>query len=255
MSVYRHRSGACVRGHKAGDKVQATDPTTGKTTSQTVTAIHVDHDKALTDLTVKVKGRNTVVHTTQQHPFWDKTRKMWVGAGDLAPSDKVATGDGSAAVVAVVNFAAARDMYDLTVSAVHTFYIVAGYTPVIVHNCPGGTDAQGNACSCSKSLAAKFGIKGGQGGVYTIHLPGRAKYVGMSLNDVAGRVNASVSSASHSVYKAGYREQDVLNVTFVPLTGFSRTVLRTIEQTTMDSLTNMGFNVVNTRNPEIRLPS
>jgi RHS repeat-associated protein len=121
---------------KVGDKVRATDPISGKTTSQTVEAVHVDHDKALTDLKLKVNGRETLVHTTQQHPFWDKTRKMWVGAGDLAPSDELSTNGGApASVVEVVNFLSPRDMYDLTVDTVHTFYVLAGGAPVLVHNC------------------------------------------------------------------------------------------------------------------------
>jgi hypothetical protein len=122
---------------KAGDKVRATDPTTGKTTDQTVEAVHVDHDRAMTDLAVEVNGRKTVVHTTQQHPFWDKTTKRWVDAGDLTPSARLAANGRAVVVITVVNFASVRDMYDLTVSNVHTFYVIAGWTPVLVHNCGG----------------------------------------------------------------------------------------------------------------------
>jgi hypothetical protein len=44
-----------------------------------------------------------------------------------------------ATVVAVRNFADdnGRDMRDLTVADVHTYYVVAGTTPVLVHNCDG----------------------------------------------------------------------------------------------------------------------
>jgi RHS repeat-associated protein len=127
---------------KAGDKVRATDPTTGKTTNQTVEAVHVDHDRAMTDLTVEVNGRKTVVHTTQQHPFWDKSEHRWVDAGDLAATAQLSVGGGGAAVViAVANFSRARDMYDLTVDTVHTFYVLAGTTPVLVHNCGVGERA------------------------------------------------------------------------------------------------------------------
>jgi hypothetical protein len=44
---------------------------------------------------------------------------------------------GSATVVAVRNFAdgGGRDMRDLTVADVHTYYVVAGDAPVLVHNC------------------------------------------------------------------------------------------------------------------------
>jgi hypothetical protein len=33
------------------------------------------------------------------------------------------------------NYLGARDMYDLTVADIHTYYVVAGATPVLVHNC------------------------------------------------------------------------------------------------------------------------
>jgi hypothetical protein len=55
------------------------------------------------------------------------------------------------------------------------------------------------------------------------------------------------------VYKAGYGASDVANVTYVPLNGFSRNTLRRIEQAMMDSWTDRGVTLLNTRNPEIRL--
>jgi hypothetical protein len=72
---------------KVGDKVLAADPVTGKKTARTVEVVHVNHDTKLTDVTVTVNGRTTVVHTTQFHRFWDQSKQRWAEAGDLATGD------------------------------------------------------------------------------------------------------------------------------------------------------------------------
>lgn len=38
--------------------------------------------------------------------------------------------------------------YDLTVDSVHTYYVVAGDTPVLVHNCGGYFDGHAESCVC-----------------------------------------------------------------------------------------------------------
>ncbi|WP_426510218.1 polymorphic toxin-type HINT domain-containing protein [Dactylosporangium sp. McL0621] len=122
---------------RPGDTVSATDPRTGNTVPRKVVAVYVNRDNALTDLTVRsVDGSIATVRTSQNHPFWDSERQAWVGAGDLRPGATL--NDGSAVaptVVRVSSYVGARDMYDLTVDDVHTYYVGAGETPVLVHNC------------------------------------------------------------------------------------------------------------------------
>jgi hypothetical protein len=126
-----------IKDVKIGDQVVATDPQTGKRFVRKVLAVHLNHDRALTDLTVRVNGHDAVIHTTQHHPFWDQTQNMWVNASDLILSDKLRTATATASgVVGVANFNGARDMYDLTVESTHTYYVIADTTPVLVHNCP-----------------------------------------------------------------------------------------------------------------------
>jgi hypothetical protein len=125
-----------IKDVKVGDKVVATDPQTGKRVVRTVLAVHINHDTALTDLTVKVNGHNAVIHTTQHHPVWDASKKMWVDAGDLAAGDELRTAEKTTNnVIDIANFDGARSMYDLTVDTTHTYYVLAGSTPVLVHNC------------------------------------------------------------------------------------------------------------------------
>jgi len=93
----------------------------------------------LTDLiVVDGRGHASVLHTTQHHPFWDETAKAWVDAGRLRPGHRLHTGTGAMETVVVVHsFFGVRSMYNLTVDAVHTYYVIAGTTPVLVHNTGG----------------------------------------------------------------------------------------------------------------------
>jgi hypothetical protein len=110
---------------KVGDKVRTTDPSTGKVTTQAVTAVWLDHDTDLMDVTVSAAGVVSVIHATQRHPFWDVTRHAWVNADQLRSGDQLATADGVAAVVAGTRVVpGAGDMWDLTVANNHDFYVI-----------------------------------------------------------------------------------------------------------------------------------
>ncbi|MET4644443.1 MULTISPECIES: RHS repeat-associated core domain-containing protein [Streptomyces] len=126
---------------KPGEKVQAADPVTGKHAgARTVAASLVHHDDDLTDVAIRTKGgRMATVHTTSRHPFWDATTHTWVPAGRLVPGHRLNTATGkNSFVVAVRVTPGSADMYNLTVGQLHTYYVLAGQTPVLVHNstCP-----------------------------------------------------------------------------------------------------------------------
>lgn len=129
---------------KTGDKVEAADPDSGKHKGpRTVTATHVNHDYDLIDLRVRLgDGSTAVLHTTSKHPFWDDTVHAWTPAGRLTPGHALNTAtDQHVHVVAVTDRPGDRDMYNLTVAQVHTYYVLAGRTPVLVHNCPSDSTA------------------------------------------------------------------------------------------------------------------
>ncbi|MFI1018163.1 polymorphic toxin-type HINT domain-containing protein [Streptomyces sp. NPDC020965] len=121
---------------KAGDQVLATDPETGISTAQTVTAelVHLDND--LIDLRVRGDDENpAVLKTTAHHPFWDTTTQSWKPAGALTEQSRLATATGQpAAIEAVDRRAGSERMYDLSVADFRTYYVLAGETPVLVHN-------------------------------------------------------------------------------------------------------------------------
>ncbi|MBM9509487.1 hypothetical protein ITX44_34055 [Streptomyces sp. KK5PA1] len=73
--------------------------------------------------------------TTFHHPFYDETRTAFVEAKSLHVGDLLQTPTGSAQVTSLHLFHAHTTTYDLTVGDLHTYYVEAGGTPVLVHNC------------------------------------------------------------------------------------------------------------------------
>ncbi|MFI5936340.1 LamG-like jellyroll fold domain-containing protein [Actinoplanes sp. NPDC051494] len=125
-----------IKDVKIGDRVRATDPASGLTGSRLVTAAHVNHDRDLTDLTVKTRrGGKAVLHTTRHHKLWNSTTGTWVSASDLASGNTLHSGILRTTVSEVRDFRGAQDMHDLTVAELHTYYVLAGSSPVLVHNC------------------------------------------------------------------------------------------------------------------------
>ncbi|BCY05749.1 hypothetical protein L3i22_008370 [Actinoplanes sp. L3-i22] len=119
-----------------GDRVLAVDPVTHLRGSETVTALHRNVDTSFADVKVRDgAGRVAVIHTTQNHLFWDQTNRRWNEAGRLAPGTLLGSaGSGRTTVVGVRTFGGSRTMYDVTVDVFHTFLVVAGRTAVLVHN-------------------------------------------------------------------------------------------------------------------------
>jgi RHS repeat-associated protein len=124
---------------KPGDKVLATNTTTGKTQAETVAAVEVNHDTDLYDLNVKTSHGIQVIHTTSNHLFWDPYPHYgWIPANHLKPGIHLKTPDGQSAVVVGGSVPAVHDgwMWDLTVPGNndHDFYVAVAATAVLVHN-------------------------------------------------------------------------------------------------------------------------
>lgn len=136
---------------KVGDKVLATDPRTGKTREREVTAtIVTDDDKQFTKITIVTPHGIEELTATHEHPFWSTDEKKWVAAGQLKPGMSLRTPDGHTVTVQAIHAYQDRQRtYNLTVAGLHTYYVLAGSTPVLVHNsgpCPTArfvTDANG----------------------------------------------------------------------------------------------------------------
>ncbi|WP_441248570.1 polymorphic toxin-type HINT domain-containing protein [Kitasatospora sp. McL0602] len=93
-------------------------------------------DTDFTDLTVSTPDGPHRITGTQNHPYYDVTRGAFVDAAALAVGDRLQSADSAAlvTVLSVRNYVSAMPTFDLTVDSLHTYYVVAGGTAVLVHN-------------------------------------------------------------------------------------------------------------------------
>jgi hypothetical protein len=138
-----------IRDVEVNDAVVTTDVITGISSAHVVAAVHVNVDTALADLHVSVVrstasetnsddavNEEVTIHTTQHHPIWDEASHAWMDASLLVAGHQLRTDQGAAVTVHNVRaFTGEAIMFDLTVSDVHAYYVMAGTTPVLVHNC------------------------------------------------------------------------------------------------------------------------
>ncbi|MFI6369763.1 polymorphic toxin-type HINT domain-containing protein [Streptomyces sp. NPDC050546] len=130
-----------------GDKVLATDPATGLTRAEPVTdLITGSGEKRLITLVVDTDGeagdRTDTITATDRHPFWTPGPGVWTDAVDLAAGMRLRTGTGAdVEVTAVGTRTVEQTVHNLTVAGTHTYYVLAGSTPLLVHN------AKKNKCS------------------------------------------------------------------------------------------------------------
>ncbi|MFJ2376582.1 polymorphic toxin-type HINT domain-containing protein [Streptomyces sp. NPDC087769] len=124
---------------KVGDMVLATDPETGRSGGRKVTALIVtEGTKSLNELTIETIEGEERLTATSEHPFWIPSERRWVEAGDLRAGMKLRTSDGSVAEVRANRAYAERARtYNFTVEEMHTYYVLAGSTAVLVHNTCG----------------------------------------------------------------------------------------------------------------------
>jgi hypothetical protein len=124
------------------------------------------------------------VTTTFHHPFYDQTQAVFTDAEYLHAGDVLQTPAGTAQVTGVRLFHANTTTYDLTIDGLHTYYVVAGDTPVLVHNinsaCPTGSQVGINS-----------------GGLSSKAFDYRMKTIGLKLRNVAV---ATVQGRDEPVY-------------------------------------------------------
>ncbi|QOV47454.1 RHS repeat-associated core domain-containing protein [Streptomyces chromofuscus] len=138
---------------KVGDTVQATDPETGETGPREVTKLIItDDDKHFNELSIATEDGIEKVTATYEHPFWSPSEGDWIEAGDLTPGATLLTDDGNTVIVTANRpYTRHATTYNLTVDDLHTYYVLAGETPVLVHNSNGN-------CGVT-DLAAKIDVE------------------------------------------------------------------------------------------------
>jgi RHS repeat-associated protein len=194
---------------KAGDKVVATDPETGETELREVTRLIVtDSDKRFNELSLATEEGTEKLTATYEHPFWSPSQKRWIEAADLTVGMTLRTDDGSSVTVtANRSFTQHIRTYNLTVEGLHSYYVLAGQTPVLVHNSncgPSLKDLQKDYPRRTVGILDVGGDQlpmisgpGGQSGLLK-NLPGRTKANGEHVETHAAaflRMNPGVRKA------------------------------------------------------------
>jgi hypothetical protein len=131
-----------------GDLVLATDPHTGHTAPKKVTHTWAHHDTVV-DLVLADGAHLT---TTEDHPFYNATDHQWQQAQTLDPGDHLLTPTGTTIPVSGLAWPTAHTdlAHNLTIADTHTYYVLAGNTPVLVHN-------TGSGGACGTSIANDLG--------------------------------------------------------------------------------------------------
>ncbi|MGV5039029.1 ricin-type beta-trefoil lectin domain protein, partial [Streptomyces sp. NRAIS4] len=134
---------------KLGDKVLATDPDTGETHAEKVTATITGKGlknlvKVTLDTDGKKGGKTASVTATDGHPFWVAELGKWIDATHLKAGEWLRTSAGTRIQVTALRrwTTLYATVHNLTVAGEHTYYVLAGATPVLVHN----TGGSGHMC-------------------------------------------------------------------------------------------------------------
>ncbi|MEU6238555.1 polymorphic toxin-type HINT domain-containing protein, partial [Kitasatospora sp. NPDC047058] len=149
---------------RVGDQVQATDPESGQTGSRRIDAtIFTPDDRDFTELTVtSADGATGTITSTDRHPYWADNQHAWVDAADLTSGDILRTATSQTArITSTKHWKTLQPAYNLTVDTVHTYYVLAGGTPVLVHNSGPGCGSvwiRWNKVPHHFQHAADFGI-------------------------------------------------------------------------------------------------
>jgi RHS repeat-associated protein len=143
-----------------GDKVKATDPTTGKTADRAVTAtITGTGAKYLVAITIDIDGakggKTSTLTATDGHPFWVQKLHRWVDARDLRPGNTLKTSAGTyVQVVKTRQWTTYQRVHNLTIDGFHTYYVATPDASLLVHN---------DVCSrLPSTVRAKYAVLGRQ---------------------------------------------------------------------------------------------
>ncbi|GAA0964262.1 Hint domain-containing protein [Actinocorallia libanotica] len=118
---------------RVGDLVRSTDPVRGVTASLPVThLIDSRGPKRLVTLSLSPLGRfGPTVTATANHPFWNPAARVWQPADRLAPGTPL---NGRHVLASARPRTATARVHNLTIAGFHTYYVLIGGVPVLVHN-------------------------------------------------------------------------------------------------------------------------
>ncbi|WP_226962683.1 MULTISPECIES: LamG-like jellyroll fold domain-containing protein [unclassified Streptomyces] len=122
---------------KVGDYVLTAEPGKKEKEKRKVREVIVTTtDRNYVDILVDTKAGPKTIQSTKHHQFYEATRNSWTQAGDLKTGQKLQNADARlTTILALTSYEAQRVTYDLSVEGLHTYHVLAGATPILVHNC------------------------------------------------------------------------------------------------------------------------
>lgn len=139
-----------------GDEVLSFDPRTGDEGARPVIRLmEGDGEKTLVDISVTdAAGSPGSVTATAEHPFWVPEQAKWVDADDLETGTllRERTGDWTRVDSVQERTDSDQSVHNFTVADLHTYYVTAGRTPVLVHNSNTTPGSPGDPCDISADI-------------------------------------------------------------------------------------------------------
>jgi RHS repeat-associated protein len=109
---------------------------------------------------VRISTAGGDIDATDGHPFWLAQENRWARADELRSGQWLRTLTGTyVQITAVSRERTYERVYNLTVEEFHTYYALAGNTPVLVHNCNSAVE------TASLDDLVKLGNQPGKGGL------------------------------------------------------------------------------------------
>jgi hypothetical protein len=85
------------------------------------------------------RAKTSTITATDGHPFWVPRLHRWVEASNLTAGQWLQTSSGTwVQIKAVRHHTQQASVNNLTVEGLHTYYVLAGKTPILVHNADCG---------------------------------------------------------------------------------------------------------------------
>ncbi|WP_076831118.1 polymorphic toxin-type HINT domain-containing protein [Frankia sp. CcI49] len=91
--------------------------------------------KHLVDITITTPTGPATLTATNHHPFWNPDTHHWENADQLTTGDHLQTPTGQPTTITTTHtYQRVDTVYNLTIADLHTYYVLAGNTPILVHN-------------------------------------------------------------------------------------------------------------------------
>ncbi|WP_228976392.1 RNase A-like domain-containing protein [Streptomyces sp. DH12] len=226
-----------------GDEVLATDPLTGESGAREVTQlIATENDKRYNDLTIITERGDEALTATHEHPFWSPSEGAWVEAGFLRAGMTLLTDTGHTVTVSENRAYIERARtYNLTVADLHTYYVLAGQTPVLVHN--SNCDLAAHEAAGGHAISRHVGKTDAELAARNIRYS--STFTDLAAANRATGGNLAANQAGINQWLAGRGNRLVINGPMDASGG------RVYERATQSTLSPTGVTTVLQRNPSM----